>query len=56
MTTNATGNRAYFDWPDPGEPAREVWYSLVTHPEEPMALWHRLTLATGEKSWRSDTL
>jgi len=55
MTTNATGNRAYFDWPDPGQFAREVWYSLVNHPEHPIALWHRLTLvrtAAGERDAR----
>ena len=41
-------NVAHFDWSDV-TPAREVWYSLVTHPDEPIAFWYRYTLvSTGE--------
>jgi hypothetical protein len=44
MSTDESGNEAYFDWPDPDRPAREVWYSLVNHPDAPVAFWHRYTL------------
>lgn len=40
-------NRPRFDWPVPaGQPAREVWYGLVTHPSRPLALWVRYTLVS----------
>ena len=40
-----TGNDVYFDWPvNRGKKAREVWYSLVTHPTEPLAVWYRYSL------------
>lgn len=48
--STGSANAPYFDWPDPETPAREVWYSLVTHPDEPLAFWYRYTLvSTGEK-------
>jgi len=38
-------NDPYFDWLlDTGERGREVWYSLVSHPDEPVAFWYRYTL------------
>lgn len=39
-----SGNEAFFDWPSPADPAREVWYSIVTHPAERLAFWYRYTL------------
>ena len=44
MSQPASGNRPFFDWPDPDTPAREVWYSLVSHPDQPVAFWYRYTL------------
>lgn len=38
-------NDPYFSWPlDGGERAREVWYSLVSHPDLPVGFWYRYTL------------
>jgi len=38
-------NDPYFSWPlDSGERAREVWYSLVSHPDLPVGFWYRYTL------------
>lgn len=46
-----TDNQAYFEWSDPDDPAREVWYGLVSHPDEPIAFWFRYTLvSTAERS------
>jgi hypothetical protein len=40
-----TGNEPHFDWPlGEGERGREVWYSLVTHPDRGLAFWYRYTL------------
>ena len=40
-----TGNEPHFDWAlDEGERGREVWDSLVTHPERELAFWYRYTL------------
>jgi len=40
-----TGNEPHFDWLlDEGERGREVWYSLVTLPDRPLAFWYRYTL------------
>ncbi len=44
--STGSANAPYFDWPDPETPAREVWYSLVTHPDEPVAFWYRYTLVS----------
>lgn len=44
--TARTGNEPFFEWPEPDSPAREVWYSLVTHPERPIAVWYRYTLVS----------
>jgi len=44
MSTDESDNEAYFDWPAPDGPAREVWYSLVSQPDAPVAFWHRYTL------------
>jgi hypothetical protein len=43
---SASDNEPYFDWPEPDGPAREVWYSLVSHPDEPVAFWYRYTLVS----------
>lgn len=43
---SADDNAPFFDWPDPEEPAREVWYTVVSHPDEPVAFWHRYTLVS----------
>ena len=38
-------NDPYFSWPlEAGERGREVWYSLVSHPDEPVGFWYRYTL------------
>jgi len=42
---HGTGNEPHFDWAlDEGDRGREVWYSLVTHPERRLAFWYRYTL------------
>jgi hypothetical protein len=51
-----SANESVYDWPvTPGEPAREVWYGLVTHRVRPLALWFRYTLDSetdGEQTGR----
>lgn len=43
--TGRVGPDPYLDWPlDAGDRGREVWYSLVTHQERPIAFWFRYTL------------
>ena len=38
-------NDPYFSWSlDEGERGREVWYSLVSHPDKPVGFWYRYTL------------
>lgn len=38
-------NDPYFSWPlGGGERGREVWYSLVSHPDKPVGFWYRYTL------------
>ena len=38
-------NDPYFSWPlQGGERAREVWYSLVSHPDLAVGFWYRYTL------------
>lgn len=40
-------NDAALGWPlDPGSPGREVWYGLVSHPEQPIAFWFRYTMVS----------
>lgn len=42
--SDATGNEPFFEWPSVDGPAREVWYAVVAHPEEPLAFWWRYTI------------
>ncbi|MFB6283973.1 MAG: tocopherol cyclase family protein [Halobacteria archaeon] len=48
-----SGNDVYFDWPlEKGEKAREVWYSLVTHPDRPLVVWYRYSLISTDEGRR----
>lgn len=41
----AAANAPRLDWPLPeGRPGREIWYTLVAHPERDLAVWYRYTL------------
>ncbi len=47
--TRRHGNEPHFDWPvAEGEPAREVYYSLVTTDDGDAAFWYRYTLISTE--------
>jgi len=50
-------NAPQHDWPlAPGQPGREVWYSLVTHPERDLGFWYRYTLLSTESGHREGRL
>lgn len=52
-----SANDPHLDWPLPaGRPGREIWYSLVAHPERDVAVWYRYTLLSTESGHREGRL
>lgn len=50
-------NDPRLDWPlAAGTPGREVWYSLVTHPERDVGFWYRYTLLSTGSGHREGRL
>lgn len=50
---NGDDNNPYFPWSlDEGERGREVWYSLVSHPDLPVGFWYRYTLLSTDSGYQ----
>lgn len=53
----ADPNVAHFEWPvATGDPAREVWYSLVSPRDSSLAFWYRYTLLSTERGYQEGRL